>query len=90
MDAYDLGTFVLRMTRLWIPAGQLTIYFRNHDVSDHDLWPDGPEGDAPERISDAVGEFGGAVKKVRVTEGARRLYCSSTGHGSMQRTLTVT
>jgi hypothetical protein len=89
-DAYDVGSFVLRLTRLSVPAGQLTIYFRNHDVSDHDLWLDGPEGDAPERISDAVGESGGAVKKVRVTAGAWRLYCSLPGHGFMQRTLTVT
>ena len=89
VDAYDVGAFVLRLTRLAVPPGQLTIYFRNHDVSVHDLWLAGPEGGA-ERISDAVGESGGAVKKVRMTPGAWRLYCSLTGHGSMVRTLTVT
>jgi plastocyanin len=91
VEAYDFGTFVLRLTRLSVPAGNLTIYFRNHDVSAHNLWLDRPDlVAAAERISDDVGKGGGAVTTVRVTAGAWRLYCSLPGHGSMDRTLIVT
>jgi hypothetical protein len=91
VEAYDLGTFVLRLTRTLVPAGDVTIYFRNYDVSDHNLWlaRPGAEADA-QRISDDVGAGGGAAKTVRVSVGDWRLYCSLPGHGSMDRTLTVT
>jgi len=90
-EAYDFGTFVLRLTRTAVPAGDLTIYFRNHDISDHNLWLDAPPsvGGAPLMISEAVGENGGATKTVAVTPGTWRLYCSLLGHDSMTRDLAV-
>jgi len=90
-DAYDLGTFVLRLTRVGVPAGTLTIYFRNHDVAVHDLWLAAPDpGAAPIAVSAAVGENGGAAKTVAVTPGAWRLYCSLPGHEAMSAVLAVT
>ena len=89
-EAYDFGSFVLRLTKASVPAGQLTIYFRNHDVSDHNLWIDPPTGaGTPTQISAAVGEGGGATKTVAVTPGAWRFYCSLLGHEAMTRDLTV-
>lgn len=89
-DAYDLGTFVLRLTRPSVPAGNLTIYFRNHDVSPHNLWLAAPGSDAaPVVISHAVGENEGTTKTVTVTPGTWRLYCSLPGHEAMARELTV-
>jgi hypothetical protein len=89
-DAYDLGAFVLRLTRASVPAGALTIYFRNHDISLHNLWLAAPGSDtAPVVISDAVGESEGAAKTVAVTPGTWRLYCSLPGHESMSAALTV-
>jgi plastocyanin len=90
VSAYDSDGFVLRMTRTSVPAGNLTIFFRNHDVSDHNLWIEGPGGDVVERISDSVGEDGGATHTLAVTAGAWRLFCSLPDHGAMTRTLTVT
>jgi hypothetical protein len=29
---------LLRLTRASVPAGTLTVYFRNHDISLHNLW----------------------------------------------------
>lgn len=89
VDAYDFGTFVLRLTRTAVPAGTLTIYFRNHDSSEHNLWIDGPGLGAPLVVSDAVGENGGATTTLPVVAGAWRLYCSLPGHDAMSRTLTV-
>jgi plastocyanin len=90
VSAYDSDGFVLRMTRTSVPAGNLTIFFRNHDVSDHNLWIEGPGGDVVERISDTVGEDGGASRTLAVTPGAWRLFCALPDHGAMTRTLTVT
>jgi|GEM_PF-3507033 len=88
--AYDFGTFVLRLTHAAVPTGSLTIYFRNHDASEHNLWLDPPGlGAASVQISDAVPENAGATKTVTVTPGTWRLYCSLAGHGSMTRDLTV-
>ncbi len=90
VNAYDLGTFVLRLTRASVPAGSLTIYFRNNDVSEHNLWLDPPQVSAPAlQISGDVGENGGATRTVVVTRGTWRLYCSLPGHGSMTRDLSV-
>ena len=89
VDAYDFGSFVLRMTRTAVPAGSLTIYFRNHDSSDHNLWIEGPGLGAPMVVSEAVGENGGATKTLPVVAGSWRLYCSLPGHDAMSRTLTV-
>ena len=89
VDAYDFGTFVLRMTRTAVPAGSLTIYFRNHDSSDHNLWIEGPGLGAPLLVSEAVGENGGATRTLPVVAGSWRLYCSLPGHDTMSRTLTV-
>ena len=90
-EAFDFGTFVLRLTRTAVPAGDLTIYFRNNDISEHNLWLDPPPslGGAPLMISEAVGENGGATKTVAVTPGTWRLYCSLLGHDAMTRDLAV-
>ncbi|MEA2143467.1 MAG: Copper binding protein plastocyanin/azurin family [Solirubrobacteraceae bacterium] len=90
-EAYDFGSFVLRLTRASVPAGDLTIYFRNHDVGDHNLWLDPPSavGGSPQLISEAVGEGGVATKTVAVTPGTWRLYCSLDGHAAMTRDLAV-
>lgn len=90
-EAHDFGTFVLRLTRTAVPAGELTIYFRNYDIADHNLWLDPPPATsgAPVIISEAVGENGGATRTVPVTPGTWRLYCSLLGHGSMTRDLAV-
>ncbi|MDX6683215.1 MAG: hypothetical protein QOG94_3254 [Solirubrobacteraceae bacterium] len=81
---------MLRLTRTSVPAGSLTVFFRNHDVSDHNLWIEGPGGDVLERVSDTVGEDGGAARTLTVTAGAWRLFCALPDHGAMTRTLTVT
>ena len=89
-EAYDFTSFVLRLTKTSVPAGNLTIYFRNYDVSDHNLWIDPPSGaGAPTQISPAVGEGGGATKTVAVTPGTWRFYCSLLGHEAMTQDLTV-
>lgn len=88
-DAFDLGSFVLRLTRPAVPAGTLTIYFHNRDVGDHNLWIDGPGLAAPLQVSGAVGENGTATKRLAVGAGAWRLYCSLPGHEAMSATLTV-
>ncbi len=85
---YDIDGFVLRLTRSSVPAGNLTVFFRNNDVSDHDLWIEGPG--VRERISDPVGEGGGASRTLPVTPGAWRLFCSLPEHDAMTRPLTVT
>jgi predicted enzyme related to lactoylglutathione lyase len=90
VGAYDVGGFLLRLTRASVGAGQLTIFFRNYDVSDHNLWIEGPGGDVVERISDAVGEGGGGSRTLTVTPGSWRLFCSLPDHGAMTRALTVT
>jgi hypothetical protein len=89
VGAYDVGGFVLRLTRTSLPAGSLTVFFRNHDVSDHNLWIENPGGDVLERISDTVGEDGGAARTLMVAAGAWRLFCALPDHGAMTRTLTV-
>ena len=90
MSAYDIGGFLLRLTRTSVVAGQLTVFFRNYDVSDHNLWISGPGGDVVERISDTVGESGGGSRTLPVTAGSWRLFCSLPDHDAMTRTLTVT
>jgi len=89
--AYDFGTFVLRLTRTAVPAGDLTIYFHNYDVSDHNLWiaPPPAFGRPAVLVSEDVGEHGGATKTVPVTPGTWRLYCSLNGHEAMTRDLAV-
>jgi plastocyanin len=89
VGAWDVGGFLLRLTRTSVAAGPLTVFFRNNDVSDHNLWIESPAGDV-ERISDTVGEGGGATRTVAVTAGAWRLFCSLPDHAAMTRTLTVT
>jgi hypothetical protein len=71
-----------------VPAGDLTVFFRNEDVSDHNLWIEGP-GNVLERISDTVGEGDGAWRTLAVTAGQWRLFCSLPDHGAMTRALTV-
>jgi hypothetical protein len=88
-EAFDLGTFVLRLTRPVVPAGTLTIYFRNRDAGEHNLWIDGPGLDSALLVSGAVGEGGVATAKLAVTAGSWRLYCSLPGHEAMSATLTV-
>ena len=90
-EAYDFGSFVLRLTKTSVPAGNLTIYFRNYDVSEHNLWIAAPAGSAaaPVLVSGAVGEGGGATKTVTVTPGTWRMYCSLDGHEAMTRDLAV-
>jgi hypothetical protein len=90
-DAYDFGSFVLRLTKTSVPAGSLTIYFHNHDVGDHNLWIAAPASSAaaPVLVSGAVGLNGGATKTVAVTPGTWRLYCSLDGHEAMTRDLAV-
>ena len=90
VGAYDEGGFLLRLTRASVAAGQLTVFFRNYDVSDHNLWVEGPGGDVVERISDTVGEGEGATRTLPVTPGSWRFFCSLPDHGAMTRTLTVT
>lgn len=89
VSAYDIGGFLLRLTRNTVSAGNLTVFFRNHDVSDHNLWIESPGGLAV-RISDTVGENGGASRTLPVTAGAWRLFCALPDHDAMTRTLTVT
>ncbi len=90
VDAFDLGgVFALRLTRVWIPAGTLTIYYRNRDSSEHNLWIAGPGAAAPVQVSGAVGENGTATKKVAVDAGTWSLYCSLPGHESMRTTIAV-
>lgn len=89
VGAYDMNGFVLRLTRTSVPAGTLTIFFRNHDVSDHNLWISSPDGETVERISDTVGLDGGASRTLPVTAGAWRLFCALPDHDAMTRTLTV-
>ena len=90
-EAYDFGSFVLRLTRTAVPAGNLTIYFHNYDVSEHNLWiaPPAASGRPALIVSEAVGEHGGATKTVPVTPGTWRLYCSLDGHEAMTRDLAV-
>jgi hypothetical protein len=88
VSAYDRGGFLLLLTRNSVPAGELTVFFRNEDVSDHNLWIEGP-GDVRERISDRVGEGQGALRTLAVTPGQWRLFCSLPDHGAMTRTLRV-
>lgn len=88
VDAFDIGRFVLRLTRVAIAAGDLTIYYRNRDSSEHNLWIAGP-GSEPVLVTGAVGENVTATKKVAVTAGSWRLYCSLPGHESMSATITV-
>lgn len=88
VEARDVNGFVLRLTRTAVAAGNLTIFFRNHDSSKHNLWIEPPAG-ASVQISDDVGEGLGATKTVRVTAGNWRLYCSIEGHSSMTRNLAV-
>ncbi len=90
-EAHDFGSFVLRLTKTSVPAGTLTIYFRNYDVSDHNLWIAAPASSAapPVLVSGAVGEGGGATKTVAVTAGTWRFYCSLDGHEAMTRDLAV-
>jgi hypothetical protein len=89
VEALDPGTFVLRLSRASVPAGTLTVYFRNRDVGEHNLWIAGPGLGAPLQVSDSVGENGTASKKLAVTPGAWRLYCSLPGHEAMSATLSV-
>ncbi|HEX4345624.1 MAG TPA: hypothetical protein VHZ31_08690 [Solirubrobacteraceae bacterium] len=70
-------------------AGQLTIFFHNRDVSDHNLWIEGSDGVA-QRISDTVGEDLGGSQTVAVAAGSYVLFCSLPGHEKMRATLTVT
>jgi plastocyanin len=91
VEAHDIGSFVLRLTRTAVPAGKLTIYFRNQDSSLHNLWlaPSQGTGGQAVLISDDVGEGGGATRTVTVTPGGWRLFCSISGHNSMTRDLAV-
>ncbi|HVF79507.1 MAG TPA: hypothetical protein VNA28_14520 [Solirubrobacteraceae bacterium] len=91
VEAHDTGTFALRLTRTAVPAGTLTVYFRNRDSSLHNLWlaPVLRTGGQPVLVSDDVGEGGAAAKSVTVTPGGWRLFCSISGHGSMTRDLAV-
>jgi plastocyanin len=90
VDAFDIGgLFTLRLTRIAIPVGTVTIYYRNRDVSEHNLWIAGPGYDAPVLVSGAVAENATATKKVDVGAGAWRLFCSLPGHASMSETITV-
>jgi plastocyanin len=90
VDAFDIGgLFTLRLTRVAIPVGTVTIYYRNRDVSEHNLWIDGPGDDAPVLVSGAVGENATATKRVDVGAGAWRLFCSLPGHEAMSATITV-
>ena len=82
--------FLLRLTRTSVAAGDLTIFFRNYDVSDHNLWIAGPGEEVVEQISDTVGEGGGGSRTIAVTAGSWRLFCTLPDHGAMTRTLTVT
>lgn len=90
VGAYDIDGFLLRLTRASVVAGQLTVFFRNYDVSDHNLWISSPDGDVVERISDTVGEGGGESRTLTVTPGSWRLFCALPDHGAMTRQLTVT
>ena len=90
VGAYDMDGFLLRLTRTSVPAGELTVFFRNYDVSDHNLWMASPGGGVVEQISDTVGEGGGGSRTLPVSAGAWRLFCSLPDHGVMTRTLTVT
>jgi hypothetical protein len=89
VDAFDFGSFVLRLTRPAVPAGPLTIYYRNRDVSEHNLWIDGPGLGGPLLVSGAIGEGATATKKLSVSAGSWRLFCSLPGHEAMSATLTV-
>jgi len=89
VTAYDMNGFVLRLTKTSVPAGTLTIFFRNGDVSDHNLWISSPDGETVERISDTVGLGGDASRTLPVTAGAWRLFCALPDHDAMTRTLTV-
>lgn len=90
VDAFDIGgLFTLRLTRVAIPVGTVTIYYRNRDVSEHNLWIEGPGADAPLLVSDSVGENVTATKRIDVGTGAWRLFCSLAGHESMSETVTV-
>jgi plastocyanin len=88
-NAYDMSGFVLRLTKTTVPAGNLTVFFTNHDVSDHNLWIQSPGGGL-EQISDALGLNASANKTVAVTAGTWRLFCSLPEHEAMTRDLTVT
>jgi plastocyanin len=88
-NAYDMGGFVLRLTKTTIPAGNLTVFFTNHDVSQHNLWIESPGGGL-ERISDEIGLNASVNKTVAVTAGTWRLFCSLPEHEAMTRALTVT
>ncbi len=88
VEARDIDGFLLRLTRTAVPAGNLTIFFRNHDSSKHNLWIAPPAGSSMQ-ISDDVGEGAGATKTVPVTPGSWRLYCALEGHSSMTRSLAV-
>jgi len=81
--------FVLRLTRTTVQAGNLTVFFTNHDVSDHNLWIESPGGGL-ERISDTVGLNDSTNKTVAVTAGTWRLFCALPGHEAMTRDVNVT
>jgi hypothetical protein len=90
VGAYDMDGFLLRLTRTSVVAGQLAVFFRNYDVSDHNLWISSPDGEVVERISDTVGEGGSGSLTLPVTPGSWRLFCALPDHDAMTRTLTVT
>lgn len=91
--AEDLDGFRLRLTRTCVPAGVLTVNYRNTDSSDHDLWavPLAVAGEEQQVIvrtptTDDVPLYGTAT----VTPGRWELLCSLSGHGAMRATVTVT
>lgn len=90
VTAHDFGTFVLRTTKTEVPAGNLTVYFRNVDSSEHNLFitPVDATGDGAQ-ISEAIEENGIAQKTVPVTKGTWRLFCSIQGHESMKADVSV-
>lgn len=88
-EAHDIdGTFVLRMTKVEVPAGALTVYFRNVDSSLHNLSISSPGGDRTE-ISGDIPRDAAAQRTLPVAPGSWTLFCTLPGHGSMTRTLTV-
>ena len=91
VEAHDFGGFVLRLTRTAVPAGNLTIFFRNYDSSKHNLWLIDRRRRARIRCRSATTSARrlGATKTVAVTPGSWRLYCSLAGHSSMTRDLAV-
>ena len=93
VTAEDAGGFRLRLTRTCVPAGLLSVNWRNTDQSDHDLWAM-PVGSTPGEVQQVIPRSATTEElplsgEVTLTAGRWELFCSLPGHGAMRAAVTV-